>query len=474
MQNDIVQKNISPTQFGYQLKDARAYFFHFYGFIIYLQPLLIIKKGHRLKQLRRIKGTQDILHPETSKWVALERIIREVMDTYNFNELRTPVFEQTELFARGIGQLTDIVSKEMYTFPDRSKKLLTLKPEMTAPIMRAFQENKLYAQSPLNKIFYIAPLYRQENPQAGRLREFHQFGAETLGSTSPSADVEIIDLALAIYEKAGIKNLKLKLNSVGDPTCRVPYKKLLQDYIRPNLSEYCEDCQRRFDENPMRILDCKNESCTTLNQKAPKLADHLCDDCQTHYDQVKSQLNSLQIPFEEDAYLVRGLDYYTRTVFEITSDALGAQNAICGGGRYDLLSEELGGQPTPAVGFASGMERLLMVAEKQDIDLAPETRLDVFLIGMGAEAQLQLLPWLKKLRSTGYRSEMDYLGRSMKAQMREANRQSAHFVVIVGDDELAQKKFSLKLMDKGEQINVPFDALLDTLKTYSHPESSEG
>ncbi len=419
-----------------------------------------------MKQLRRIKGTQDILPEESVKWNALEAIIRRMMNTYNFSELRTPIFEQTELFARGIGQLTDIVSKEMYTFQDRSKKMLTLKPEMTAPIMRAYQENKLYAASQLNKIFYIAPLFRQERPQAGRLRQFHQFGAETLGSADPGADAEIIDTALAVYRETGITGLKLKINSVGDPVCRVPYKKMLQDYIRPNLAQYCEDCQRRFDENPMRILDCKNETCTSLNKEAPKLTENLCPDCETHYNSLKEQLKILDIEFEEDPYLVRGLDYYTRTVFEITSDALGAQNAICGGGRYDLLAEELGGQPAPAVGFASGIERMIMVAEAQGIELAPKQGLDVFLIGMDAEAKPLILQQLKALRQAGYRAEQDYLGRSMKAQMREANRQKARFVVIIGEDEIQRKEISLKLMEKGEQIRLPFDALVAELEKY--------
>jgi histidyl-tRNA synthetase len=416
-----------------------------------------------LNQLKRIKGTQDILPEDSYKWIAIENKIRSVMQKYNFNELRTPVFEQTELFARGIGQLTDIVAKEMYTFEDRGKKQITLKPEMTAPIMRAYLENKLYAQSQLNKIYYIAPLFRQENPQAGRLRQFHQFGAETLGSSAAEADVEIIDLALSIYEAIGLKDLKLIINSVGDAEDRIRYKKILQDFIRPNLKKYCQDCQRRFDENPMRILDCKNEPCSTINKNAPKIAEHLLPDSKAHYEKLKKQLTALGIAFTENPYLVRGLDYYTRTVFEITSDSLGAQNAICGGGRYDLLAEELGGQPTPAVGFASGIERLLMVAEKQNINLSDPRRLNVFIVAMGEEAQNESLAWLKKIRNTGLRAELDLLSRSIKAQMREANRQNAQFVLLLGDDELKKKAFSVKLMDKGEQIDVPFDKLLDFL-----------
>jgi len=413
--------------------------------------------------IRRIKGTQDILPQVSERWQAVEQTIHQTMRAYNFKELRTPIFEKTELFARGIGQLTDIVSKEMYTFTDRGKKQITLKPEMTAPIMRAYIENKLYARAPVNKFYYIAPLFRQENPQAGRLRQFHQFGAETLGPAGAEADVEIIDLAWSIYQRLGIKNLSLRLNSVGDPLCRTPYKKLLQNYIRPHLNEYCVDCRRRFEENPMRILDCKNEGCRLLNRQAPKLANHLCQGCREHYEQVKARLKNLGIVFEEDPYLVRGLDYYTRTVFEITSNALGAQNAICGGGRYDLLAEELGGIPTAAVGFASGMERLLMIADKQGLILNRPVRLDVFLVTMGTAARREALLYLKKLRAAGYLCDMDLLQRSVKAQMREANRQQARFVLLLGEDELKQKMFSLKRMDRSEQVQVPFDKLIKRL-----------
>lgn len=417
-----------------------------------------------MNQLKRVKGTQDLLPEESYKWIALENKIRHVMLRYNFSEMRTPVFEQTELFARGIGQLTDIVSKEMYTFLDRGKKQLTLKPEMTAPIMRAYLENKIYAQTQISKIFYLAPLFRQENPQAGRLRQFHQFGAETIGSAAADADVEIIDLALTVYDSIGLKNLKLYLNSIGDAEDRVLYKKILQEFIKPNLEKYCTDCRRRYYENPMRILDCKNETCNALNKNAPKIAEHLLAESRNHYTRVKSQLEALNIKFEENPYLVRGLDYYTRTVFEITSDALGAQNAICGGGRYDLLAEELGGAPTPAVGFASGIERLLMVAENQKISLANPKRLNVFLIAMGEKAQNESMLWLKKIRQSGLMAEQDLLSRSVKAQMREANRQNAEFVLLLGEDELQKKAFSVKLMDEGTQLDIPFNKLIGFLR----------
>ncbi|HID38730.1 MAG TPA: histidine--tRNA ligase [Calditrichaeota bacterium] len=414
--------------------------------------------------MRRIKGTQDIIGPECERWVMVETAIRRVMRLYNFNEIRTPVFEATELFARGIGQLTDIVSKEMYTFVDRGKKQITLKPEMTAPVVRAYVENKLYAQSPVNKLFYISPLFRQENPQAGRLRQFHQFGAEILGTSDPYADVETILLAFAVYDEIGIQNLKLRLNSVGDAEDRPAYKQILQNYIQPHLKDYCPDCQRRFESNPMRILDCKNEACTLLNKNAPKLAEHLGEKSRAHYRQVKDGLQAVGLSFEEDPYLVRGLDYYTHTVFEITSDSLGAQNAICGGGRYDYLAEELGGNPTPAVGFASGIERLLMVADKQDILLAPKERLDIFLAPLGDAARRQIPIWQKKLRSAGFKTETDFLGRSLKAQMREANRQQARFVLLLGEDELSKKVFSLKIMDSSEQREISFEQIISTLQ----------
>lgn len=417
-----------------------------------------------MNPIRRIKGTQDIIGPECERWVMVETAIRRVMRLYNFNEIRTPVFEATELFARGIGQLTDIVSKEMYTFVDRGKKQITLKPEMTAPVVRAYVENKLYAQSPVNKLFYISPLFRQENPQAGRLRQFHQFGAEILGTSDPYADVETILLAFAVYDEIGIQNLKLRLNSVGDAEDRPAYKQILQNYIQPHLKDYCPDCQRRFESNPMRILDCKNEACTLLNKNAPKLAEHLGEKSRAHYRQVKDGLQAVGLSFEEDPYLVRGLDYYTHTVFEITSDSLGAQNAICGGGRYDYLAEELGGNPTPAVGFASGIERLLMVADKQDILLAPKERLDIFLAPLGDAARRQIPIWQKKLRSAGFKTETDFLGRSLKAQMREANRQQARFVLLLGEDELSKKVFSLKIMDSSEQREISFEQIISTLQ----------
>jgi len=407
-------------------------------------------------QLRRIKGTQDILPSEVEIWQYVEQVIREEMAVFNYRECRTPIFEQTELFARGIGEDTDIVGKEMYTFLDRGKKSLTLKPEMTAPIMRAYLENNLGTLSPLTKIFYIAPLFRQENPQAGRLRQFHQFGAEVLGSDAPALDAEVILLALQIYKKIGIKDLNLVLNTVGDPESRTNYRKLLQDYIRPKLKRYCKDCQARFETNPLRILDCKVASCRELNAGAPRMSDSLTPAATEHFETVTKILKDSNATFSLNPYLVRGLDYYTHTVFEITSRHLGAQDAICGGGRYDLLAEQIGGNPTPAVGFASGIERLLMVMEAQELSAASGNALDVYLCALGDHAAGAVIPWTQRIRALGLRTDRDYLGRSMKAQMREANRQKAKIVLILGENELKEKEFSVKDMENSSQQLIPF------------------
>jgi len=412
-----------------------------------------------LKQLKRIKGTQDILPEKSPQWQALERHIRREMALFNFREIRTPVFEMTEVFARGIGQFTDIVSKEMYTFQDRSRKSLTLKPEMTAPVMRAFIENTLYARTPVHKLYYLAPLFRQENPQAGRLRQFHQYGAEFIGSPAPEADVETILLALHIFEGLGLKNMELRINSVGDPESREPYKALLRDYLSQNIPDPEPVVAERIANNPLRVLDSKDENLQEVIQQAPKLIDHLKESAAAHYHSVKAQLSKAGVGFREDPTLVRGLDYYTHTVFEVTSDALGAQNALCGGGRYDLLARELGDKDFPAVGFAAGMERILMALEAQGIQLAEPEAPDIFMITMGQAAREEMTPWLVRLRRAGLSADADFLGRSVKAQFREANRSGARFSLILGEDELEQKFFSVKDMKNSTQENVPFGEL---------------
>jgi len=425
-----------------------------------------------LAKYNRIKGTQDILPQDSFSWQFIEDTIKECMLSFNYKEIRTPVFEKTELFARSIGQETDIVSKEMYTFLDRGKKSITLKPEMTAPVIRAYLENNLGAQSPLNKLYYISSLFRQENPQAGRLRQFNQFGAEAIGSNSPELDTEVILLALEVYAELGITGLNLKINTVGDRTCRDPYKEKLKDYLKPIIPQYCKDCQQRFNTNILRVLDCKKEKCQELNSNAPKLIDNLCEDCQSSFETVKQSLSNFDIEYSINPYLVRGLDYYTKTVFEITSSDLGAQDAICGGGRYDLLCEEIGGPPTPAVGFASGIERLMMVMEAQNLlnnELQP---LQIYISTLGENAKKESQNWLFNLRKNGFRTDKDYLSRSFKAQMRDANKQRAKIVLILGDNELDNNEFSVKEMETGNQTNTSFDKIIEYLKNYFKPENN--
>lgn len=405
---------------------------------------------------KKIKGTQDILPDQSRIWQHIEETIRKSMKLFNYKEIRTPVFELTEVFARGIGQLTDIVSKEMYTFQDKGKKSITLKPEMTAPVIRAYLENNLAQQAPLNKYYYITSLFRQENPQAGRLRQFNQFGAEALGAKSADLDVELIMLALFIYNQLGLSNLNIKLNSVGYPQTREKYKKELKKYFKPLLPKYCNDCKNRYEHNPLRILDCKNKSCQELNKNAPRLLDYLEPESNSYFEEVKQLLTDNAITFDIDPYLVRGLDYYTDTVFEITSENLGSQDAICGGGRYDLLAEQFDGPYTPSVGFASGIERLLMVMNaqnKSDIDV---DNLDIYLCVLGKNAASKSMVWLKTLRDRGLKIDRDYLNRSVKAQMRDANKQKVKFVFLLGDNELEQKMFSVKDMKNGTQSNVKF------------------
>lgn len=417
-----------------------------------------------MNPLRRIKGTQDILPSDSAQWVALETIVRRQMAFFNYKEIRTPTFEVTELFARGIGELTDIVSKEMYTFQDRSKKSITLKPEMTAPVMRAYIENNLQAQAPVNKLFYIASLYRQENPQAGRLRQFHQYGAEFIGSDLPHADAETISLALAIFENMGLQHLELRINTVADPDSREPYKKLLQQYLRDSIRHPSPEIKQRIENNPLRVLDSKDEALSDVILKAPKLPDHLNAISKTHYETVKMLLADQQIKFVEDPTLVRGLDYYTHTVYEITSSSVGAQNALCGGGRYDLLSRQIGAKDVAAVGFAAGIERILMALQNQNTNLAQPDTLDIFIVALGDKAVNAAQAWTHTFRRENFSVETDFLKRSIKAQFREANRQNAQYVLILGENELDRKLFSLKNMESGEQKDVPFSDIINLLK----------
>ena len=407
-------------------------------------------------------GMVDILPGEVEKWQALERIIHEEAKKFNFEEIRTPVMEQTELIARGVGQLTDIVSKEMFAF-ERGEDQYVLRPECTAPVARAFVEHHLEQRGGTQNLYYIGPMFRAEKPQKGRQRQFHQFGAEIIGADDPAADVDIIALMMSIYDRVGISNTSLKINSVGDPESRKAYTKALKDYFRPHLDNMSDISKERFEKNPLRILDSKEEEDKPFIDDAPVITDFLTEETENHYARVKELLNELGIPFEEDPYLVRGLDYYTRTAFELISPDLGAQDALGGGGRYDLLIEEIGGQHTPAVGFAAGMERLFIACEELGIDLVEEEMLDVYIVTLGEEARTWGLKHLPKLRKAGLSASMDYIGRSIKAQMKDADRENARHVIIVGGNELAEGKFTLRNMKASEEDSYTFDEILNKL-----------
>ncbi len=416
-------------------------------------------------KFKSIKGTKDILPGEVELWQLAEETIRRVMGNFNYREIRTPVFEQTSLFARSIGELTDIVSKEMYTFVDRSEESLTLRPEGTASALRAYIQHNVGEQSALTKLYYIGPMFRQERPQAGRLRQFHQFGVEALGSTSPQLDAEMMLVALAVYRELGIRQFALNINSVGCQQCRPPYKELLVSMLKSVRDKLSPESQARIDQNPLRVLDSKDEHDRKLTSNAPLMKDHLCPECAGHFAEVQSLLQAASTPFHIDGRLVRGLDYYTRTAFEITSTALGSQDALAGGGRYDLLVEELGGKPTPGVGFAAGMERLMMVLAKAGNVPVQGIRPILFIATNGAEAKRWAFTAANALRIKGFRIEIDYSQRSLKAQMREANRQEARFALVIGETELQAKSARLKNMQTGEEKTVSLDLLERALTT---------
>ena len=381
------------------------------------------------------------------------------MGAFNYREIRTPVFEQTGLFARSIGELTDIVSKEMYTFMDRGNESLTLRPEGTASALRAYIQHNVGEQAPLTKLYYIGPMFRQERPQAGRLRQFHQFGAEALGSSSPQLDAEMMLLALRVYRELGITEFSLKINSVGCQNCRPLYKVKLLEALQAVRTQLSPESQARVDQNPLRVLDSKDENDQALTNHGPLMKDHLCEDCSKHFAEVQALLQTTSTPFVIDGRLVRGLDYYTKTAFEITSTALGSQDALAGGGRYDLLVEELGGKQTPGVGFAAGIERLLMVLAKVGPQRTTDLRPVLFIVTIDDEARRWAFAKAQALRAIGLRVEVDYLGRSVKAQMREANRQEAIFTVVVGETELQSRSAKLKNMKTGDDLVVNLDAI---------------
>lgn len=427
------------------------------------------------KTFRNITGTFDIL-PEkyqadgteiasSAAWQAVEATIREVMARFHAQEIRTPILEPTELIARGVGMLTDIVSKEMFAF-ERGDTHYVLRPELTAPVMRAYLQHHLDQRGGVQKLYYIGPCFRAERPQKGRYRQFHQFGGEVIGSEDPRADAEIIAMMMAVYRAFGLTEMTLRLNTLGDEGSRPRYREALQAYFRPYAADLSETSRRRLETNPLRILDTKDERERRLLAGAPRLLDYVDEASRAHYEALKGLLGDLGIPFVEDPFLVRGLDYYTRTAFELESPHLGAQSALGGGGRYDLLARELGSKkPVPAVGFAAGIERLFMALAAQGVampEAAPPP--DVFLVALGDEAARWTFAEAQRLRDEGLRTALDLRGRSMKAQMREANRQGAPYTVIVGKDELERRQAVVKEMATGEQTEIPFGDLARTLR----------
>lgn len=409
------------------------------------------------------RGTKDILPDTVGEWNYIEGKIRDICARFGYNEIRTPMFEHTELFHRGIGEGTDVVDKEMYTFTDRGDRSITLRPENTASAVRAYLQNKLYGDGNLTKLFYIGSMFRYDRPQAGRMREFHQFGVEALGEENPAVDAEVIMLAISLLKELGLKDLKLSLNSVGCPKCRPVYRKVLQDFFRDKLDGLCDDCKDRFERSPLRILDCKADADKPYMADAPKITDCLCEECQDHFHHVQEYLTEAGVEFELDPRLVRGLDYYTKTAFEIKYAPLGAQSAVAGGGRYDGLIEEIGGKPTPAVGFATGLERVLLALEKQGLLPEMDNSTDAFVVALGEAAQPVAFRLLTELRAAGLKANMDYAGRSMKAQMKQANKFNARFALIIGDDEVKEACVQLKDMTNSEQQKVSFDDIISKL-----------
>jgi histidyl-tRNA synthetase len=404
--------------------------------------------------IKAVTGTKDILPSDIPRWKYLENTVEKIFTNFNYKEIRTPIFEETALFARGIGEETDIVGKEMYTFNDRSDASLTLKPEMTAAVVRAYVEHSLGAQQSLVKLFYMSPMFRQERPQAGRLRQFHQFGAEAIGSKSPLLDAEMIQMAYEILKSLELKNLNVKINSLGTPETRDSYKNLLKKFLEDKKGKLSEDSRRRFETNILRIFDSKIESDQKIIKDAPRLIDHLDEESKNDFELVKDQLKKSDIPFQIDPALVRGLDYYTRLTFEIDSGSVGAQTALCGGGRYDLLIETLGGKSTPATGFAAGIERILLACENEKSFSIPEPAINIYLVRIEDELDSYISELAGKLRKENLSVDFDYLQRSVKAQMREANKLNARYVLFIGGDEYKQGLMNLKNMSTGVEEKV--------------------
>lgn len=418
-----------------------------------------------MSPIRTIKGTHDILPPDSKKWQNLESIVRDVCARFGFEEIRTPIFEETKLFSRSVGEDTDIVSKEMYSWEDRDGTSLTLRPELTASVTRSFIQHNLGGRSPVQRLFYMGPLFRRERPQKGRQRQFHQFGVEAFGSENPEQDAEIIAIAWYILQECNLsENATLQLNSIGSPECRIAYRDALKEFIRPNLNQFSETSQHRFESNPLRILDTKSEHEQRLLEGAPKVSEYFTEADRSHFKSVLSFLDSMNIPYQLNEKLVRGLDYYSRTVFEFTSSALGAQDALLGGGRYDNLVETLGGKSTPGIGFAAGMERFLLAMDDQRV----ESSIDIYFVCLD-EAGLQTsLSLSQQLRQADFSVITDPLRRSMKAQLREANKSGAKYAIILGETELKNNTVVLKNLETSEQETITESELLNKMQNLTN------
>lgn len=404
------------------------------------------------------KGTMDVIPDNSYKWQFIEQKMREITREFGVSEIRTPVFEHTELFSRGVGDTTDVVEKEMYTFNDKGDRSITLRPEGTAGAVRLFIEHGLFNNPMPIKTYYLTSCYRYEKPQAGRMREFHQFGVEYFGSPNPSADAEIMELALTLYDRLGLKGLSLNINSIGCPKCRKEYNNKLKEYLKSNYDNLCDTCKSRFDRNPMRILDCKSSICKDIVKDAPLLIEHICDECREHFELVKNHLENVGISYSIDPYIVRGLDYYTKTVFEIIAQNKNSNNTICGGGRYDGLVEQLGGNSTPACGFALGMERLLLTMEEQGVEIPDDNNVQLYIGNIGENNSLYAHKLAYQLRNKGVSVEIDHLGKSVKAQLKYANKINAKYVIVLGDDEVSSNECKLKNMSDGSEKIVKIDA----------------
>lgn len=403
---------------------------------------------------KKIKGTEDVLPRQSYKWQFVENIMREESANFGFREIRTPVFEHTELFARGVGATTDVVQKEMYTFDTKGGESVTLRPEGTAGAARAVLEHALTNEGLPIKAYYLTSCYRYEKPQAGRLREFHQFGVEEYGTSSPIADAEVIAFADSIFKRLQIQNLHLEINSIGCPCCRPKYNEALKEYFSAHKDKLCGNCLNRLEKNPMRLIDCKVPSCSEIAEDAPSILDYLCEECESHFAQVKTYLGALGIEFKVNPTIVRGLDYYTKTVFEFVSDAIGSQGTVCGGGRYDGLVEELGGQHLPSLGFAMGLERLLMVMENQGIEIPAPEGCAIYIAGLGDKAQLKAFELVSAVRKFGLCAETDVVGRGLRPQMKYADKIGARFSMVLGDNELEENKAAVKNMITGEKTEL--------------------